>query len=195
MRYAPVVSVVALAIAAITLASVFVYYPLAITATPTSPGVKFVSGSNAGGPDIGSGRRITVTIAENETRATVSIHPTYQRNYYKDVLKIKNEDDDEMRVHLIFRTLTNTLPDGSKVFLIVYRDATRVKMQEITSPALNTPIYIGNIGSGHTWEIDFYIYIPGGKGIRNAIYSASIELVYTPSNETPPPYPDQGREG
>ncbi|MEM4528575.1 MAG: hypothetical protein QXS23_05235, partial [Desulfurococcaceae archaeon] len=45
----------------IATASVFVYYPLDITAQPVAPGVVFEQGSNAGQPDIGAEKIIGVT--------------------------------------------------------------------------------------------------------------------------------------
>ncbi|MEM4425646.1 MAG: hypothetical protein QW335_06675 [Candidatus Nezhaarchaeales archaeon] len=186
--------VVAMLLATVALASVFVYYPLTITITPTAPGVKFQGGSNAGEADIGT-NNIIVNIGPNSTSASVTIHPTYQRNYYKDVLRIYNGDDDAMNVHIIFDSLSNSLPKGSIVKMFFYEeDGTRVKELDITGPTLNYPIQIGQIGSGATWQIDFYVYIPEGTSIDGASYSASARLVYTPSTETPPVSPSSGRQ-
>ncbi|MEM2208359.1 MAG: hypothetical protein QXG17_06695 [Sulfolobales archaeon] len=190
-----ILPIVTLAITAIVLASVFAYYPLTITAQPTAPGVVFETGSNANQPDIGTGNTITVTIGDNKTSASITIHPTYRENYYKDVLRIKNGDDNAMNVYIIFTSLSNTLPAGSVVKLFVYNEATGTKVIEldITNPTTNQPISIGLIAAGGTWQIDFYVYIPEGTSIRVASYSASAKLVYSPSTETPPVNPSSGR--
>ncbi|MEM1843442.1 MAG: hypothetical protein QXD75_02835, partial [Desulfurococcaceae archaeon] len=101
MRHALVLALALLAMTA-TLASVFAYYPLTITVSPTEPGVVFERGSNADQPDIGAGNTITVTIGANKTSASLTIHPTYQENYYKDVLRINNTDDNAMNVYIVF---------------------------------------------------------------------------------------------
>ncbi|MEM3980555.1 MAG: hypothetical protein QXF79_04780 [Ignisphaera sp.] len=185
--------IVTLAITAIVLASVFAYYPLTITARPTAPGVVFEAGSNAGQPDIGTGNTITVTIGDNKTSASITIHPTYRENYYKDVLGITNGDDNTMNVYIIFTSVSNNLPARSIVKLFVYEGTTKVEELDITNPAINQPISIGSIAAGKTWQIDFYVYIPEGTKITGTSYSASAKLVYTPSAETPPTNPSGGR--
>ncbi|MEM1651580.1 MAG: hypothetical protein QXH94_07325 [Sulfolobales archaeon] len=188
-----ILPIVSLAITAIVLASVFAYYPLTITARPTAPGVVFEAGSNAGQPDIGTGNTITVTIGDNKTSASITIHPTYRENYYKDVLRITNGDDNAMYVYIIFTSVSNNLPAGSIVKLFVYDGASKVTDLVITNPTTNQPIPIGSIAAGKTWQIDFYVSIPEGTSIRVASYEAEAKLVYTPSTETPPVEPSSGR--
>ncbi|MEM4054899.1 MAG: hypothetical protein QW369_05090, partial [Desulfurococcaceae archaeon] len=128
-----------LMVSAVALAAVFAYYPLTLQAVPTAPGVVFEPGSNAGQPDIGEGNTITVTVGANKTSASITIHPTYQENYYKDVLRINNTDDNAMNVSIVFTSVVNNLPAGSIVKLFVYEGATRVKELDITNPADNQP--------------------------------------------------------
>ena len=139
MRYALVLALALLAMTA-TLASVFAYYPLTLQVVPTAPGVVFEPGSNADQPDIGEGKTITVTIGANKTSASITIHPTYQENYYKDVLQIVNNDDNAMNVYIVFTSVSNTLPAGSTVKLFVYEEDTKVKELDVTNPAVNQPI-------------------------------------------------------
>jgi len=183
----------ALLFATVALASVFVYYPLSITATPTGPGVVFASGSNANQPDIGTGNQITVFIGSNQTFASITIHPTYQENYYKDVLNITNGDDNAMKVYLVFTSATSNLPAGSVVKLFFYEGTTKVTDLNITNPSLNNLYEVGQISAGDTWQIDIYVSIPEGKSIDDVSYSATANLVYTPSSETPPANPSGGR--
>ncbi|MEM1679511.1 MAG: hypothetical protein QXD20_09820 [Ignisphaera sp.] len=190
---AVLVAVVAVALAMVAVASVFAYYPLTLQAVPTAPGVVFEPGSNAGQPDIGAGNTITVTIGANKTSASITIHPTYQENYYKDVLRINNTDDNAMYVYIVFTSVVNNLPAGSIVKLFVYEGATRVRELDITNPAVNQPISIGQLGAGRVWQLDVYVYIPEGTVIAGRSYTASAKLVYTPSTETPPANPAGGR--
>ncbi|MEM2370534.1 MAG: hypothetical protein QXH51_06495 [Candidatus Bathyarchaeia archaeon] len=183
----------ALLFATVALASVFVYYPLYITATPTEPKLVFDSGSNANQPDIGTGNQIQVSIGENKTFASITIHPTYQENYYKNVLNITNGDDNAVNVSIIFTSVDNELPSGSNVTMIIYCRGTRINLLNITLPEENKPIWIGQIDKDNVWEIDFYVYIPEGTYIMNKSYTAIAKLVYTPSPETPPSEPSKGR--
>ncbi|MEM1529485.1 MAG: hypothetical protein QXQ51_04755 [Desulfurococcaceae archaeon] len=192
MRYALVLALALLAMTA-TLASVFAYYPLTLQVVPTAPGVVFEKGSNAGQPDIGAGNTITVSVGANKTSATITIHPTYQENYYKDVLRINNTDDNAMNVYIVFTSVSNTLPAGSVVKLFVYEDTTKVKELNVTNPQLNQPISIGLLGATKVWQIDIYVYIPEGTVITGRSYTADAKLVYTPSTETPPANPAGGR--
>ncbi|MEM1668262.1 MAG: hypothetical protein QXM53_06350 [Thermofilaceae archaeon] len=178
---------------AVAVASVFAYYPLTLQVVPVAPGVVFELGSNAGQPDIGTGNTITVTLGANKTSASIRVHPTYQDNYYKDVLRINNTDDNTMNVYIVFTSVSNTLPTGSIVKLFVYDGATKVNEIDITNPALNQPISIGQLGASKVWQLDIYVRIPEGTVIAGRTYTASANLVYTPSTETPPVNPAIGR--
>lgn len=197
MKYASLLPIVALAIISPTLASVFVYYPLTVTIAPSTPGVVFQKGSNAGESDIGTEKTITVSITDNGTSASVEIHPTYQKNYYKDVLRIVNNDDNAMNVYLIFRSRSGGLPSNlsTVVLLLVYEGTTKKANTNIVSQELNTPVQIGTINKGGEWQIDFYVYIPGTSTITTGqSYTVTMDLVYTPSTtETPPTNPELGR--
>lgn len=184
--------VLALLATSIALASVFAYYPLNVTISPQTPSVHLLPGSNAGQADLGN-KEISVTIGAKNTSAVISINPTYQETYYKDVLRVFNNDTKAMNVSVIFTSISNSLPQGSVVKLFFYNDTTKVKELTITSPQLNTPINIGIIGYGKTWQIDIYVYIPENTIIDGASYTASIRLVYTPSSEVPPATPASGR--
>jgi len=78
------------AIVAAVNASVFVYYPMTVNVSGTTVEVRFALGSNAGGADL-AGQTIAVTLEGNyNTKATITIHPTNERTYYRNVLVIEN---------------------------------------------------------------------------------------------------------
>ncbi|MEM4718356.1 MAG: hypothetical protein QXE81_06360 [Desulfurococcaceae archaeon] len=187
-------SIIIVLLGAIATASLFVYYPLTIQITPQQPGVIFEAGSNAGGGDIGE-NTIGVALGDNKTSAEIIIHPTYQENYYKDILRITNNDDEEMKVYIMFTYRDINLPGESVVKLFIYKeDNTLVNELDITNPSLNSITLIGDISSGETWQVDIYVYIPEGKSIEGASYTAQAKLIYTPSStETPPVTPSSGR--
>ncbi|MEM2697985.1 MAG: hypothetical protein QXF17_01550, partial [Ignisphaera sp.] len=116
--------------------------------------------------------------------------PTYQENYYKNVTVITNSDDNAMNVYLIFDSVSSNLPT---VKLFVYEGTTKVTVLDIASQSIGTPIRVGQIASGKTWQIDLYVKIPEGTSITGAQYQVTARLVYTPSSETPPANPSSGR--
>ncbi|MEM4924369.1 MAG: hypothetical protein QXE70_08415 [Ignisphaera sp.] len=186
-----VVPIAVLLVTSIAFASVFAYYPLTITVSPQAPGVRFGAGSNAGQPDIGTGNTISTTIGQSGTSVSITIHPTYQENYYKNVTVITNSDDNAMNVYLIFDSVSSNLPT---VKLFVYEGTTKVTVLDIASQSIGTPIRVGQIASGKTWQIDLYVKIPEGTSITGAQYQVTARLVYTPSSEeTPPANPSSGR--
>ncbi|MEM3967813.1 MAG: hypothetical protein QXK04_08585 [Ignisphaera sp.] len=185
-----VAPIAVLLVTSIAFASVFAYYPLTITVSPQAPGVRFGAGSNAGQPDIGTGKNISTTIGQSGTSVSFTIHPTYQENYYKNVTVITNSDDNAMNVYLIFDSVSSNLPT---VKLFVYEGTTKVTVLDIASQSIGTPIRVGQIASGKTWQIDLYVKIPEGTSITGAQYQVTARLVYTPSSETPPANPSSGR--
>jgi len=81
--------VLAVFVAAVN-AAVFAYYPLTVNVAGTTAEVRFAAGSNANQPDL-AGNTIGVTLEGScNTKATVTIHPTNERTYYRDVLWIEN---------------------------------------------------------------------------------------------------------
>ncbi|MCX8142534.1 MAG: hypothetical protein N3F04_07220 [Candidatus Nezhaarchaeota archaeon] len=191
--YLTIAPIVVLLATSIALATVFVYYPLEITVQPTAPGVKFWNGSNAGNPDIGP-YRITVTLGLNNTSASIVIHPTYQENYYKDILQVRNYDDDAMYVYFIIKEHNLSDPINNVTIFIynITTTPTLVNTTKIVSSQKNQPIYVGQIGSNQLWSIDFYVNVTEASSI-NGLFNIELHLVYTPVNETPPVTPSTGR--
>jgi len=80
-------------------ASVFTYNPLTINISPVAPPIIFKYGANAGKADL-RGTTITVNISNTSTSLTLTLHPTYQKVYYKDVARINNTDTNVYYVKL-----------------------------------------------------------------------------------------------
>lgn len=181
-------------------AGVFTYYPTTVSVSPTAPKVIFQAGSNAGNPDLSD--NIDVSISQNSTSATVTVHPTYQTSYYMDVLRIKNSDTKAYNVYLSIEEAANALPTGSKVVLYVYtsgrsrdlsgwdkpvpKSDTYVASVDLTATSTDTPVSIGTLNSGSTWELDILVYIPEGTSIKDASATFNLYLISTPESLTPP---------
>jgi len=174
-------------------ASVFVYYPLNISLTPSKPAVYFIAGSNAGQNDImyGTGNKIIVSVDSAGAFAQITVHPTYQTTYYKDVLEITNQDN---QAYYVWLNVTNPITVGGNLTSAVLYVIDDVGNQHSVDLHLTTgPVLVGQISGGKTWRIDLEFQITGygnnGSPSQAPIlsdYSASLNLIYSPSNENPP---------
>jgi hypothetical protein len=195
-RPAPTLSV-ALAIAIIlsyAYSSVFVYYPISVSLQPVSPPIKFLAGSNANQSDLGGGgspyvsNTIGVSIGSEGVSLNLTLHPTKQHNYYRNVSLIQNTDSKAYYVTIRVNTAAS-LPAGSVARLLIYNvPSGGTKVADVSllatgdTSATATIAASGNPGS--IWRIDLYIFIP--EGSTASATSASLQLIYSPSNEAPP---------
>jgi hypothetical protein len=164
-------------------ASVFAYYPLNITVSPTTPPVTFATGSNSNQDDLGPGNTITVSLGSNYASASVTVHPTYQTTYYMDVLRITNSDSKAYNVTI--RVVEEI--SSFSIKLKIYTRGTSGSRTLIGTVDL-TYTHDENIGilsSVGTWEVDIEVSIPEGSPLPSPA-TAKLQLIYTPSSETPP---------
>jgi hypothetical protein len=158
---------------------------------PVNPPVKFVSGNNANKPGLGkdeNGISYKIDVSTyDDTRAEVTIHPTYQKTYYKDVLNITNVDDSKgYNVYIRVNSYSINLPSGSYISLNIYdKQGYKVKTVNLTDPTSPNPNMIGYLDSGMTWIVDIEVSIPEGFSLPSSA-TANLQLIYTPSSETPP---------
>jgi len=178
---------------AIANASVFVYYPLSVTLQASKPAVYFLPGSNANAPDImyGAGNAIAVAVDSAGAQASITVHPTYQRTYYKDVLNIANQDSQAYYAWLIIDDPINVGGNLTSAKLYV-KDASGNTVKTIDLSQTG-PVLVGQIPGGASWRIDLEFQVTGygNNGSPNQAptlsdTSATLRLAYTPSNETPP---------
>ncbi len=163
--------------------AVFVYYPISLTVSPTQNPVKLEAGSNAGQPDISG--TIVVTHGPNKASLTITIHPTYQHNYYYDPAQAKNDGTQTYYV-TIRVTQALTLPAGSSAKLVIVDHATgntlgTVNLLATGDTAISTPL-----GSNAQWRIDIYVFIPEGVPLPPST-TATIQFIYTPETNAPTP--------
>jgi hypothetical protein len=185
--------------ASIVFASVFVYYPASITVSPVSPPVVFATGSNANQSDL-LGNTIAVSIGSNATSLNVTIHPTYQVTYYKNIAKIANNDQQTYYVYLRVQSPATELPSGSQLILYIYNANAGRSLSGYPQPTPTSGSYEASLdlttsgstsqitlNSGSSVELDVYVYIPEGATLPSSPVTAQLLLVYTLSSGESPP--------
>ena len=204
----PLIALLIAVVISIAFASVFVYYPMAVTLQPVQPPVYFDAGSNSNKSDLwyGQNTAISVLIGSNATSLNITVHPTYQTTVYKNVSRIVNRDSKAYNVSIYVRTSIESITGTGSTFstqksqsniMICFVNSSRstsdfptpgytvdVKCVSLQSTGLTN---IGLLDGGKSWEIDLYVYIPEGANIDGlTTYTALIHLIYTPSSESPP---------
>jgi hypothetical protein len=180
---------IATILASIVFASVFVYYPASVQVSPTAPPVIFDYGSNSNQRDL-YGRTITTTIDATGTSASITLHPTYQRTYYRDVLRIKNQDSE---AYYVMINVISTITGGNLVSakLYIYNDdGVRVGVVDLLTTGLQPDDWITLNGNGEL-RIDFEFQYATIGGTSDTAPPGSgtihLRLVYSTVNtETPP---------
>jgi len=198
----PLIALLIAVVISIAFASVFVYYPMAVTLKPAQPPVVFVTGSNAGKDDLGDGRNIYVSTGSNGTMLTIEVHPTYRVTYYKNMSIVYNNDSIKA-YQVCFRVESplSGLPTGSEAYLYIYAASSTRSLSGYPKPTPSGSLAQINLmstekrcvvtlgGKGYL-EMDLYIYIPEGYNVgmeSGATYIANLLLIYTPqTTETPP---------
>ena len=182
----------ALAVAALALvltaamASVFAYYPLSLTIQGTAPPIVLEEGSNAGQADLSG--TIDVSVGQNKTSLTVTLHPTYQTTYYKNVSIIKNQDSSNTYyIWIRVKSPANpTLPAGSTAQLIVKSSGgATLATVDLTASATAGPI---SLNAGDYLQLDFKFSIPEGSRLADFQgVSVSMDVIYSTQNTEAPP--------
>ena len=184
----PLVALGAAILASAVFASVFVYYPVNISIRPVAPPVKFAAATNSNGTDLG-GNIINVTLGKNQTSAMIEIHPTYQWTYYKDILKITNEDPGSTPYYVYLKVdgINLTVVPGAALWIVV-SDGVSTYTAQITGPGLyNISDTLGTLSAGEEWFVSLVTLYPEGEPLVHLGVNAT--LVYSPSSESPPELP------
>jgi len=190
-------------------ASVFVYYPLTVNVQGTTAEVRFAPGSNANKPDL-AGKTINVTLeGDYNTKATVTVHPTNERTYYRNVLVIENygvgrtyygwinvEQAISSSAIITAKLYIKTSPTDPPIAAIAVID---LKQTGIQPTHLASPNYITIPAATQTTDesgntvtipgrlyIDIEIQIDRGVDAGSVSDSATLELVYSPPSAERP---------
>ena len=166
-------------------ASVFVYYPIQASLSFVEPPVKLQAGSNAGQADL-AGNTITVSIGANQTSATITLHPTYQTTYYKNILNITNTDTNAYYINLLVSG-SLTLEPGEKVYVIIHNsDYSQETVLDLTTSSSTGWI---TLDAGSTLYVDIQVVYPEGQQLPSTAQTISFNLVYSTQNSESPPTP------
>jgi hypothetical protein len=190
----PLIALLMAVVTSIAFASVFVYYPVLVQVSAVDTPVKIGYGSNSNKPDLGPGNTIQVYVGERNASLSITIHPTYQASYYKNISIIRNTDTKAYNIYI--RVVTPiAVPSGGFARLYIYNKGATRSMSGFPTPLptgyvsyidLTTTgtTYIGSLSGGSVYEIDLYVYTPEGASLPSG--TAELHLIYTPSGETPP---------
>jgi len=170
------------ALVSIVNASVFVYYPITVELQPTQPPIIFSKGKNAGGQDL-YGNTIGVSIGDANTSLTITVHPTYQTNYYKNLTVINNTDTANS-YYVAIRV--NTPFSNSKIIsakLLIF-DSSGTNIAVVDLLTTGTTSWLGPLSAGGKWFVDINITISESGGSPDSAPftsdSASLQLIYSP---------------
>jgi len=169
-------------------ASVFVYYPVTIQASPTAPPVIFSSGTNSNGIDLG-GRTIEVYISQANTSLSVTVHPTYQVTYYKNITVINNTDSSNP-YYIAFRVNTAASDSNLQSANLIVKDSSGKTVQTIDLMQTGTSSWI-TLGASQHYSLDLNITYSAGSNTYTQApgsgFTASIQLIYSPTNSEAAP--------
>jgi len=192
----PLIALLMAVVTSVAFSAVFVYYPITVQVSAVDTPVKIGYGSNSNQPDLGPGNTIQVSVGSNNASLSITIHPTYQVSYYKNISIITNTDSKAYNIYI--RVVTPiTVPSGGYAKLYIYNKGASRSLSGFPTPspptgsyvreinlATSGTTYIGSLSGGSVYEIDLYIYIPEGALLPSG--TAELYFIYTPSGETPP---------
>jgi hypothetical protein len=190
----PLIALLMAVVTSIAFASVFVYYSISVQVSAVDTPVKIGYGSNSNKPDLGSGNIIQVYVGEGKASLSITIHPTYQVSYYKNISIITNTDTRAYNIYIRVVTPID-VPSGGSATLYIYNKGATRSMSGFPTPLPTNYVsyvdltttettYIGSLSGGSVYEIDLYVYTPEGASLPSG--TAQLHLIYTPSGETPP---------
>jgi hypothetical protein len=166
-------------------AAVFVYYPISITAGWIQPPIRFLGkpyATNAGGTDLGAGNTITVSLSEENTTATLIVHPCRrQRTYYKDILRIFNGDS---KAYYIGFNVTQRFGNAISEAELIVRTTGGDLVGTIDLKSTGTKWVPWQLSASSQLRVDLRFTISSGSSGSDG---ASITLVYSPQNLESPP--------
>ncbi|MGC8910427.1 MAG: hypothetical protein ACP5O5_07615, partial [Fervidicoccaceae archaeon] len=170
-------------------ASVFVYYPVSFAATPTAPPVIFAEGSNAGGKDLYGTNTIGVTVSQANTSLSITVHPTYQTTYYKNITLIKNQDSSNA-YYIAFRVNTAATDTNLQSAQLIIKDSSGNTKATIDLMTTSTSNWI-DIPANSQYTVDLNItYTAGASSTYSSApgsgFIASLQLIYSTQNEPAP---------
>jgi len=185
----------AMAVAVVN-ASVFVYYGLTVNITGTTAEVRFATGDNSNQGDL-AGQTIAVNLEGSfNTKATITIHPTNEKTYYRDVLRIKNYGVNhiyygwiKVNTHISSQSITSAVlyvkDSSGKTKATIDLKTNTLQGGGFTIPAATSSGTPPTTTPGELY-IDIEIQIDRNVDAGSVSGTAQLELIYSPQNTEPP---------
>lgn len=178
---------------AVANASVFVFYPITTTLSPVAPPIIFAPSSNTNTTDLG-GNTIQVVIGDANASLEITVHPTYQTTYYKDIALIKNTDSNKYYFCIkVDDALVDPIIDSAELYIYNVSTTPPTLVTSVSLTATSTSCSLDfAIGGGIQYRVDLNITISESGGSPDSPpsltdNSATIQLVYgLASGETAP---------
>ncbi len=178
---------------AIVNASVFVFYPINVSLQGQAPPIVFSTGKNANQADLW-GNTIGVTLDSTNTTLTLTLHPTWRTNLYKNISLIVNLDT--TRTYYIKFNVTSPFTNAKITSAILYiknlAGTTTYGTVNLLTSGLQPNSWISISNNPSKLRLDLIvIYTPANTDTPNSAApndSCTIQLVYSPQNaENPSP--------
>ncbi|MFP3268863.1 MAG: hypothetical protein RXO29_04670 [Desulfurococcales archaeon] len=189
-KKAPIFLLLAISLASTAVfASVFVYYPVSIAATPQAPPIIFSAGSNSNATDLG-GKQITVSISDANTSLSITVHPTYQTTYYKNIAVINNVDS--KAYYVAFRVNSAASDTNLQSANLIIKDSSGNQIAIINLMSTGTSNWY-QVPAGAQYSVDLNITYSAGYNTYNQApgsgsgFAASLQLIYSPQNNESAP--------
>jgi len=189
-KKAPIFLLLAISLASTAVfASVFVYYPVSIAATPQAPPIIFSAGSNSNATDLG-GKQITVSISDANTSLSITVHPTYQTTYYKNIAVINNVDS--KAYYVAFRVNSAASDTNLQSANLIIKDSSGNQIAIINLMSTGTSNWY-QVPAGAHYSVDLNITYSAGSNTYNQApgsgsgFAASLQLIYSPQNNESAP--------
>ncbi len=172
------------AVASVAFASVFVYYPSYSFAYYQEPPVVWSAGTNTNETDLGN-QKILVLTGPNATELNITVHPTYEYTYYKNITIIQNNDASNgyyIAIRIVTAANITNAASAAFVKMILYNDTSK-EVIDLDSTG-TTPWYY--IPSGSHVNVDLEYYLPSGVTLPKVV-TFQVYLIYSPTNSEAPP--------
>lgn len=179
---APALALILAALVISSMATVIVGYPIGVTAGYVENDVKLDFGSNSNKAGL-AGNTITVSIGANASSATITIHLTYGKVMYIDILRINNSAT--APTYYIGFDVSHNLPATivTRAELIVDTGTGTVSYDILTGGWSG---WLTTIDPGSEYEIHFIFEVAEGQKLPTTTSTINLRLYWSPSDtETP----------
>ncbi len=186
MRYTRLITILAiLALFGLVGTAVFVYLPGDISITPVQPPVIFDAGTNANQTGL-AGNTITLILGENSSSFSLTLHPTYQKTYFHDVLRIVNPALPAGDNYFFgIKVLTPVSGPYTTAQMNIYDSSNNLVLSvDLTSATLQG--WPTALNDNTVYRVDFVFVLPENVPLPGST-TIQVELVYSPQSATIPP--------